>query len=115
MRDEIRVFLNENLAGRPEVELLRMIAEKFAMHARPNKPAVGVDVDLGHAEFRRRQVFVLVYPRADGSSFPPAALMRSTSSIGTLELPCMTMGVPGIRFWISSITLKCNPCLPLNL
>ena len=29
---------------------------------------------------------------------PPAALIRCTSSIGTLELPCMTIGVPGIVF-----------------
>ena len=38
-----------------------MIAEKFAMDAGPDQPAVGVDVDLGHAELGRGEVFVFVH------------------------------------------------------
>ena len=59
-------------------------------------------------------------PRAEGSSLPPAALMRSTSDTGTEEEPCMTMGMGA---WpaaftlaaICSITSKCKDCWPLNL
>ena len=40
------------------------------------------------------------------SSVPPALLMRMTSSTGTLELPCMTMGRPGSFFLIASSTSK---------
>ncbi len=43
-----------------------MIAEEFAMDPRPDEPAIGIDVDLGHAEFRRRQVLVFVHPAGRG-------------------------------------------------
>ena len=49
------------------------------------------------------------------SSVPPALLIRATSSFGTLELPCMTMGSPGNFFWIASMTSKWSDCCPLNL
>ena len=48
-------------------------------------------------------------------SLPPASLMRSTHSLGTLLEPCMTSGKPGSSFWIASMRSKCSPCLPLNL
>src|SRR3954466_10937843 len=59
--DEIRIGLHENLSGRPEVEFSRLVAEKFAMNAGPNKPAVGVDVHFGHAKLCCREVFVLIH------------------------------------------------------
>ena len=40
------------------------------------------------------------------------SLIRRTSSSGTLELSCITMGVPGRSFWISRMTSKCRLCLP---
>ena len=47
---------------------------------------------------------------------PPAALMRSTHSLGTLLDPCMTIGkFLGNAFSSFSKTSKCNPCLPANL
>ncbi len=60
MRDELGVFVHERVARRAEIELARMIAEKFAVHARPDEAAVGVDVDLGHAELGGGQVFVFI-------------------------------------------------------
>ena len=46
---------------------------------------------------------------------PPALLMRSTHSFGTLLDPCITSGKPGSNFWIAWMRSKCSPCLPLNL
>ena len=40
----------KTLPGRTQVEVLRVVAERFAVHAAPHQAAVGVDVDLGHAE-----------------------------------------------------------------
>jgi hypothetical protein len=56
--DELRVFLDEDLARRAEVELARLVAEELAVHARPDEAAVGVDVDLGDAELGGGQVLV---------------------------------------------------------
>ena len=36
-----------------------------------------------------------------GLSFPPYWLMTSWSSLGTLEEPCITKWVLGMRLWIS--------------
>src|SRR5258708_5545361 len=59
-RDELRVFLDEDLARRAEVEFARLVAEEFAVHARPDEAAVGVDVHLRHAELRGGEIFVRV-------------------------------------------------------
>ena len=49
-RDELRVFLDEDLARRAEIEIAWLVAEELAVHARPHQAAIGVDVHLGHAE-----------------------------------------------------------------
>src|SRR5947209_6462403 len=59
--DEIGVGLHEDFARRAKIELGWFIAEKFAMHTRPNQSPVGVDVHLGYAEFGRREIFILVH------------------------------------------------------
>ena len=46
---------------------------------------------------------------------PPAALIRSTSSFGTEDEPCMTSGKPGSRTWIFLRTSKWSDWRPLNL
>src|ERR1700679_891184 len=56
--DELGIFIHENLARRAEVELARLVAEELPVDAGPDKPSVGVDVDLGDAELRGRKVFV---------------------------------------------------------
>jgi hypothetical protein len=61
VRNEICVLLDEDFSRRPKIELLGMIAEKFAMHPRPHEPAIGVDVHFGDTEFRSRQIFLFVY------------------------------------------------------
>src|SRR2546429_4148859 len=58
-------------------------------------------------------------PRAEGSSFPPAALIRSTSDFGTLDEPCITIGVGGkpAAFTFSrsfSMTSKWSDCCPFE-
>jgi len=47
-----------------------MIAEVLAMNARPDEPAIGVDIHFGDAELGGRQIFFFFTPRADGSSLP---------------------------------------------
>src|SRR3954451_10122371 len=61
VRDEVGVFLDERRPRRPEIELVRFVAEELAVHARPNQTSIRVDVHLGHAEFRGRQIFVLIH------------------------------------------------------
>ena len=47
---------------------------------------------------------------------PPALLMRSTHSFGTLLEPCMTMGkFLGRTFWISARRSRRSPWVPANL
>ena len=48
-------------ARRAEIEFRGLVAEEFAMHARPDEAAIGVDVHLGHAEFGRGQIFVFIH------------------------------------------------------
>jgi len=54
VRDEISVSLHEDLARRAEVEFRGLIPKKLAVDPGPDEPAIGVDVDLGNAELRRR-------------------------------------------------------------
>lgn len=61
MCDEFRVLVDEDFPGRPKIKLLGMVAEKFPMHAGPDKPAVGVDVDFGDAKLGRWQVFIFIH------------------------------------------------------
>ena len=92
---------------RPKIELLGMIAEKLPMHPGPDEPPIGVYIDLGDAEFGRGQIFILVHAAGRRIEFAAGRVdPLDFFEIGTLELPCITIGVPGIRFWISSMTLK---------
>src|SRR4051812_25619843 len=59
-RNKIRVGLHENFAWRPEIELLGMVAEKFAMNTGPYQAPIGVDVHLGHTQLGGREIFVFV-------------------------------------------------------
>ena len=61
MRDEIRVFLHENFSRITEIEFLGMITGKFAMHPCPNQSAIGIDIYLGHAQSRGRQIILFVH------------------------------------------------------
>ena len=47
---EIGVLLSKDLPRRPEIELFGLIAEVFAMNARPDEPAIGVDVHFSEAQ-----------------------------------------------------------------
>ena len=58
--DEPGVFVHEDFAGFSQIEVLRIVAEAFAMNATPDQAAVGVDVDLGDAEFGGPGELVLV-------------------------------------------------------
>src|SRR5436190_7561262 len=58
--DEVGVFLDEGFSRWTEIELFGMIAEKFAMHAGPDEPAIRVDVYFSDAQFCRGQIFLLV-------------------------------------------------------
>ena len=64
--DEFGVFGDEDLAGWAEIELGGLVAEELAVNAGPNEAAVGVDVDLGDAEFGGGQVFVDVNSHGAG-------------------------------------------------
>src|ERR1700730_1803914 len=66
---EIRVFFHEYFSRRSKIELLRVIAEEFAMHARPNKPAIRIDVDLGDSEFGGGKIFFFIYAACRGIKF----------------------------------------------
>src|ERR1041384_1316566 len=61
VRNEIRVGLHEDFAGRTEIELGRFVAEKFAVDAGPDEAAVGIDVDLGDTQLGGRKVFVFIH------------------------------------------------------
>jgi len=62
--------------GGRKIELLGMIAEEFAMDPSPNERPFSVDVHLVTPSFAAGRYSSSFTPRADGSSFPPAALMR---------------------------------------
>src|SRR5690349_8474032 len=49
------------------------------MHARPNEASVGIDVDLGHAELRGRQILVFIYAARGRIQF-------ATSGVDSLHL-----------------------------
>jgi hypothetical protein len=74
-----------------EIELLGMIAEEFAVHPGPDQPSIGVDVDLGHAELGRGQVFASSSrpkDRAFAGGIDPIDLFFERSNCR------VTMGVP---------------------
>src|ERR1700730_5716715 len=73
-RDEVGVLFYENFSGWAKIELFGMIAEEFAVHAYPDKPSIRVDVDLGHAEFRRGQVFLFIYTTRGGIKLPAGSV-----------------------------------------
>ena len=56
--NEVGIFLHEDFAGFTQVEDLGVVAEHLAVDTGPDQPAVGVDVDFGHAQ--RNSVFELV-------------------------------------------------------
>src|SRR5581483_879207 len=64
--DELGVFLHENLPGGAEIELCRLVAEKFAMNAGPDEAAFGVDIDLSHAARGGGKVLVDVHAHGAG-------------------------------------------------
>ena len=61
MRDELCVFVHEDLTGWTEVEVAGFIPEVFAMHAGPDEAAIGVDVYLGNSQAGGRQIFLFVH------------------------------------------------------
>jgi hypothetical protein len=58
MDDKLGVLSHECLAGGSKIKLLGVIAEKLPVHPRPDKPSVGVDIDLGHPQPGGRQAFL---------------------------------------------------------
>jgi len=38
-----------------------MIAKELSMHARPDQTAIGINIDLRHAQFRGGQILVFIY------------------------------------------------------
>ena len=50
-----------------------MIAKILPMDASPDKPTVGVDIDLRHAQFGGGQIFVLVNAPSGGIEFAAGA------------------------------------------
>ena len=115
VRDKIRVLLHENLPRRPEIELRGLIPEKFAMDPRPDQAAIGVDVDFGHAELGGRQIFFFVDAARGRIELAASSIDSLTSSIGTLELPCMTIGVPGNPFADPFDDIEMQPLLTFEL
>ncbi len=59
--DKFGVFLDEDFAGRTEIEFGGFVAEEFAVDAGPDEAAVGVDIHFGDAEFGGGQVFIFVH------------------------------------------------------
>ncbi len=66
MRDEFRVFIHEDRARRAEIEFGRFVAEELAMHSRPDKAAVGVDIDFCDAEFGSWKILVFIHASGVG-------------------------------------------------
>jgi hypothetical protein len=93
--DKFRVFFHKGFAGRSKIELFGVIAEKFPVYPSPDPLLSGSMLILVTPNRAAGRYSSSSTPRALGSNFPTAALMRRTSSSGTLELPCITMGVPG--------------------
>ncbi len=61
MSNEIRVFLDEDFTRRAEIELGGMIAKIFPVDSGPDEAAISIDIDLGHAQFRGRKIFLFVH------------------------------------------------------
>lgn len=74
VRYEIDVLLNKDLPRRPEIELFGLIAEVFAMNARPDEPAIGVDVHFGDAEPGGRQIFFFIHAARRWIEFAPTGV-----------------------------------------
>jgi hypothetical protein len=84
------------------------------VNAGPDQAAVGVDVDLGHAQLRGAQELVVIH--ALGALQAAAGGVDAlTSSCGTELEPCITSGKPGSCAWISASTSKRRAWLPENL
>ena len=60
VNDVVRVGGHEDLARFAEVEFRRIITEEFAMDRAPNQTAVRVDIDLGNAKFRGREILLFI-------------------------------------------------------
>ena len=60
MNDVVRVGGHEDLARFAEVEFRRMITEEFAMDRAPDQTTVRVDIDLGNAKFRGREILLFI-------------------------------------------------------
>src|SRR5688500_4420315 len=61
VRDEFGVFLDEDLAGRAEIEFGWLVPEILAMDAGPDEAAISIDVHLGYAQLGGWEVFLLVH------------------------------------------------------
>src|SRR5688572_12584397 len=66
VRDEFRVFLDEDFTWRTKIEFRGVIPEIFAMDARPDETAIGIDVHFGDAELGGWKVLFLVHPAGGG-------------------------------------------------
>jgi hypothetical protein len=72
--DEIGVLFNKYLLRHPEIELFGLIAEVFAMNARPDKPSIGVDVYFSDAEPGGRQIFFFIHAARRWIKFVPSGI-----------------------------------------
>ena len=91
VHDVVGIGRHEDLPWRTQVEIGRIVAERLAVNGAPHQPAVGVDVHLADAHLGRRQILFFGTPLVL-FILPPALLMRSTHSFGTLLDPCITRG-----------------------
>ena len=66
MSDELRIFLDEDFAGRAKIKLGGVIAKIFPVHTSPDQATIGVDIHLGHAQLRGREIFLFVHTAGRG-------------------------------------------------
>jgi hypothetical protein len=92
--DEFSVFFHKGFARRPEIELFGVVTEKFrCTRVQTNLPSVSMLILVTPSRAAGKYSSSST-PRALGSNFPPAALMRRTSSSGTLELRALRWVCP---------------------
>src|SRR5215213_1760972 len=61
VRDKLCVLILECFSRRSEIEFGRLVPKEFAVNARPDEAAIGVDIHFGNAKARGWQVFLLVH------------------------------------------------------
>ena len=79
MGDKLRVFLDEDFAGRAEIKFFGFVPEKFAVNAGPDQAPVSIDVHLGHSQFGRGQVFLFIHATSGRIEF-------ATGGVDALDL-----------------------------